>query len=211
MRGILIILMMLLIVGCEEKRDNAVTIKKGASSESKNVGYEVTPLIAAIQNDQYDLAKKILDQGADPNDKIPTGGSALTFSGMKNDVKYLKLMLDNGGDPNFIHGERKEPLILYVVSPGKLEYIKLLVEAGADINVADDSGETALMVSVSLNQFDIAYFLLMQGADFKKKNIWGNDITYYMDKSRFEPGTSIYDLREKVDAFLIEHGAYINK
>ena len=49
--------------------------------------------------------------------------------------------------------------------PERLEVIKLLVELGADVNWADDSGITPLMVAANMGDTDIIQYLVDQGAD----------------------------------------------
>lgn len=47
-------------------------------------------------------------------------------------------------------------------SHGKLEIVKLLLEAGADINIQDDDGSTSLMCASEHGHISVVKFLLAQ-------------------------------------------------
>jgi ankyrin repeat protein len=49
----------------------------------------------------------------------------------------------------------------------RLEQLKLLIAAGADINARDKHGSPPLLTSAMLNRYDMAYILLQAGADPK--------------------------------------------
>ena len=59
-----------------------------------------------------------------------------------------------------------------VCSWGKLEAVKLLVAAGADINAEGDRGATPLFNAIIGGDEKVVAFLLSQGAD-KKRKIFG--------------------------------------
>ena len=48
---------------------------------------------------------------------------------------------------------------------GHLDVVKVLADAGADVNAADDNGETALMMAAAMNCKDVVGVLLAAGAD----------------------------------------------
>ena len=56
------------------------------------------------------------------------------------------------------------------VSYGHIELIKLLLAAGADVNIEDLDGDTPLLVCEDPEVFD---YLLQNGADIKKVNHHG--------------------------------------
>ena len=49
-----------------------------------------------------------------------------------------------------------------------IEKVKLLVEAGADVNYQSEFGESALESSLIMNHYDVAYYLLVHGADYNQ-------------------------------------------
>ncbi|HEX8919869.1 MAG TPA: ankyrin repeat domain-containing protein [Pyrinomonadaceae bacterium] len=65
---------------------------------------------------------------------------ALRIAVIYDRTESLKLLLARGVDPN---GGRYKPLI-QATCDGKLEYVLMLLEAGADVNGTDDDGRSAL-------------------------------------------------------------------
>ena len=51
---------------------------------------------------------------------------------------------------------------MLAVSHGRLDMVKLLLEAGADINIQDEDGSTALMCASEHGHIDIVRYLLTQ-------------------------------------------------
>ena len=51
---------------------------------------------------------------------------------------------------------------MLAVSHGRLDMVKLLLEAGADINIQDEDGSTALMCASEHGHIDIVRYLLSQ-------------------------------------------------
>jgi hypothetical protein len=123
--------------------------------------------------------------GANPNLHTTfKGKTAIIVAADNDDPKYLKLLLDFKGDPNSIenvfsgpkkkiNSERNSALTTAIVPSimGKknLEKVKLLVEAGADINYTKKGIiQTALAEALIQEQMDIALYLIEKGADYKK-------------------------------------------
>jgi len=56
-------------------------------------------------------------------------------------------------------------MLLSSAKVGNLDYVKLAIAQGADINTRDENGGTPLHWAVYYNHKDIVEFLLMQGAN----------------------------------------------
>ncbi|MDD5070640.1 MAG: ankyrin repeat domain-containing protein [Candidatus Omnitrophica bacterium] len=97
----------------------------------------------------------------------------------ENNVQEVKALLSN---PQVIRRELNprqnsslpKPIILATVKRNN-EIVKLLVEAGADINVDDgkDTGDTPLILSMMTNNDELVEFLIDHGADVNKPNNFG--------------------------------------
>jgi len=125
--------------------------------DSKN-GY--TALMWSISQDHHEVAKILLDNGADPN-VIGSRGeeSALAMAVERNAPVELvvslldsgadpnlalgsavlhaptivvKLMLDRGADPNFKNSENDYPIAYFAMMAGREDVLELLVAAGAE-------------------------------------------------------------------------------
>ncbi len=195
--------------------------------------YGATPLfwITGQPKINYDGLKALLELGANPNYIPPhntnLGGYSVTYAlGGDKDLKALQLVLEHGGNPN-IHNPNddasgnNETVLMAAAENGRIKNIKLLLKYGADLEGKDNTGMTALLWAAFDNQFETAYFLLEQGADYK--------VSAYFPGSEMDPKyrdklikTNISDLisdslrqglsdnqkpwREKVIQWLEAHG-----
>lgn len=60
-----------------------------------------------------------------------------------------------------------------------LAVVKLLVEAGSDVNERDEQGCTPLIIAAKKNQTDVIDYLRSHGADAKLKNLFGEDALHF--------------------------------
>ena len=146
--------------------------------------YGKTLLMMAIYNRKYESAKTLLLLGANPNHHDTYQGKTPIIDAAGNeDPKYLKLLLEYKGDPNSIenvfsgpkkriNSERNSALTACVSSgDGKnnLEKVKLLVEAGADINYTKKGIiQTVFGEALLLGKMDVTLYLVEKGADYTK-------------------------------------------
>jgi len=81
-----------------------------------------------------------------------TGGKGVGVSGGPNDLRY--------GPPPFREEGLRDPK----------EAVKLLLEAGADVNVPGPDSVTALHIAADAGELDIVYALVAEGASLDAKN-----------------------------------------
>ncbi|MDE0451530.1 MAG: ankyrin repeat domain-containing protein [Gammaproteobacteria bacterium] len=91
-----------------------------------------------------------------------------------NDPAYLASLLRHGGDPNALDVYESRTIIHDAIMRDRIENVRLLVEAGADIDAPEGGSITPLHRAVYLNKYDIAYYLLEQGADSTLENKMGH-------------------------------------
>ena len=105
-----------LVFAAREDCLECVKILIGAGAEvNQKTRYGWTPLLTAVQNRHYALAKYLLERGADPNIKNDGGWSPLYIAVDNRNIE--------GGD----YPVRTPDM-------DQLEFIKLLLEKGADVN-----------------------------------------------------------------------------
>ena len=122
----------------------------GASLEQKDKS-SVTPLLAAIANDYNDAVRVLVDAGADVN-AVCHNGSALQFAAAKGDAAILRLLLGRGARTEATSGQA--PLLMAAANE-HTEAVRALVEAGANVNIRDENGVTALLVVAVNGQADM--------------------------------------------------------
>ena len=96
-----------------------------------------------------------------------------------NDLKEVKILLDQGANPNS-SDEDGDNLLMYAALYSSIDCMKSLIDKGADVNAKNNLGETALMWSVH----DIAKmkFLIENGADVNAKAKSGNTPLAFKNK-----------------------------
>ena len=193
----------------------------------------ITPLFATLSSLNLQGFKRLLEHGADPNIATSKGDSVIWLVAMGGDTSQetlpmLDLCLQHGADPNWVfhkkyqepnhtHFDDGRPLIIALIMHNELaiEALKLLLNAGADINIKDENGNNALWYAAS-GHYEILLFLLQRGADYKSLNPRGRNFIGNLEES---PTVSFGDEKDmakqkewkrKVIAFLKEKGIEVH-
>ena len=110
---------------------------------------EFSPLVFAVRAGKIDAVKLLLDVGADPNETVPDGTSALVIVAINAHWELGAYLLDRGADPNamvqgwnalhqvartrtFNLGNVPHPVVTGRLS--SLDFAKKLIEHGVDVN-----------------------------------------------------------------------------
>jgi ankyrin repeat protein len=114
----------------------------------KKDGGGLTPLVYAAREDCLECAKILLESGADVNQRTRYGWTALLTATQNRHYKLAAYLLDHGANPNLANNGGWTPLYLstdnrniesgdYPVRASDmdhLDYIKLLIDKGANVN-----------------------------------------------------------------------------
>ena len=146
-------------------------------------------------------------------DGLTSGNSATSLAAKHEAPWYLGVTLKHSGDPNIRNPIRDvTPIfqcitLLYKPRPQpRLEHLKMLIAAGADLNARNGGDITPMMYAVRLNRFDMAYLMLQAGADPRQKTKWDTTIVYEILESRTDPKSELYRWRAKVIQLLKTKG-----
>ncbi|XP_029012098.1 dynein axonemal heavy chain 12 isoform X1 [Betta splendens] len=137
-------------------------LQNGCSPDVQNDEQD-SPLVAAILNDQYDLATLLLRHNAAVDQTGPLSRTALhecAFLGLEN---FVHLLLASGADPNACDIKKKTPLAL-AAQNGHLNVVEALLQKGAHVWCESESG-TVLFEAAASGNPDIISLLLEHGAD----------------------------------------------
>jgi len=171
-------------------------LKAGADVESANADGQ-TALMVLARTSNVEAAKLLLKAGA----KVDTreqwrDQTALMWAAAEAQPAMVQLLVKQGADVNAHSKENNwerqvtaEPRmqarpsggftpLLYAARRGCAECARILVKAGADVNLTDPDGVTPLLLAALNFSFDTAAFLVEQGADVNKWDLWGRAPLY---------------------------------
>jgi len=133
-----------------------------------------TPLIRAASQICPKTVRILLENGADPNHKDISGGTAIRIT----DEEIAKLLIQHGADPNALDRDGYTPLCWNCMLGEELgggEMAQTLIRSGVDVNVRDASGKTPLMYASRECSMGTIKMLLDHGADVHVKDSTGTD------------------------------------
>lgn len=173
----------------------------------------ITPLWWAAWADNYDGFRALLEFGADPNAVPATGPSVMIVIAELNQPKFLRAALNHGGNPNISDNDSGNTPLLRTVLLGRSEQTKMLLDAGADINVQRPiTGATLPMIAIGASgDYELVYDLLQRGADYRLKTAAGRDLAYFISSRAIAPNSEAYIWREKVMEFLRSKGVLVER
>lgn len=203
------------------------------SVDYRDPEYKQTLLMLATRTNKIESVKKLLELGANPNAHDDStkyfGQSAVLLACRftRPSSKILALLLKYGGNPNSTACGVQEnglgeivPIRDFALSAAvfsSFEKVKLLVDAGANINYATSTENCAIENCMIFDRMDIMLYLLQKGADYRRKfteidldkpdyPTFEVDILYKLRKCVYPIGSKEYTDKMKVVNFLKKKG-----
>tara|TARA_B110000046_G_scaffold183946_1_gene221211 strand:+ start:2035 stop:2628 length:594 start_codon:yes stop_codon:yes gene_type:complete len=126
--------------GVDTRRFFYVTVEAGSNLESKNE-HGQTALMLAIKSNYERIVKILMDAGVDVNCVDDEGWTPLMFScSRRGHEKYVRALVDAADS----YGDT----VLMVATTSKREQsVRTLLEAGADTDLCNAEGETAISLA----------------------------------------------------------------
>lgn len=186
-------------------------VKKGVDYKSLNAEGGNAFLFAVQGGRGYSnplsVYEYLQDLGLEPNVVTKEGYTPLHRPAYSNtDPEIFELFLDAGADVNQKDANGNTPF-LNAAYRNELAMVKLLSKDVKDFNIANNEGETALMLAVQSNSPEVVKFLLDKGSNAIAKAENGNTIAYYLLESFDSSNPSIFDGKMKL---LQEEGVEFN-
>jgi hypothetical protein len=141
-------------------------LDNGADIESKTDLGE-TPLHLAVLNEHDKLVLLLLERGANVEAAMDNGSKPLYIAATQGHIQIAKLLLRAHANPKSLNSKAFKTALDQAIANNHLEIVKLLLDAGLDINILSSDGNTPLYLAATYNRIRIVELLLEHGADKK--------------------------------------------
>ena len=189
-----------LALGCWRENADAVNmlLTLGADPNIADIQGNTLLHIACDSNINKDTLQTIIDHGADVNAANGCGETALWIACYQGYADAINVLLNAGANLNIL--STKGNTCLHGAAHGECckEVFQVLIGHGADVNAANESGETALWIACYESDVDAINVLLNAGADPNIVSTEGNACLH-----------RAVHYKETLQA-LIDHGAGVN-
>ncbi|MCF6239977.1 MAG: ankyrin repeat domain-containing protein [Bacteroidales bacterium] len=174
------------------KYGNLYALKKLYAKQPKYINkpcvnnFKRTPLTIAVKEENLEIIKFLLENGADPMQKDWTGKTAineLIFT--KNPEGIGKLLLEYGADIEYKGYFGQTPL-MHAVKMDKYIVTMAYINLGANVNAVGKYEVTPLSLAVREESIPLLQLLIKHGADYHKK-IKGKSILQYAKEEDVSP------------------------
>ena len=134
-----------------------------------------TPLMIASKNSHVNVVKLLIEREADLALQDQDGKTAIHYAVEKdyrdrNSDEILSCLIENGADVNVRSNDNCTPLMVGSRHNCHIDLLKLLVKHGAQIDLQDDDGNTALHYACYPESSTVFYTLRDLGATFLENN-----------------------------------------
>ncbi len=140
-------------------------------------------LINAVDIQDVEAVKMLLDEGANPNTRDTGSGlTVLMIAAGRGNPKLVRLLIDKGADVFACDSKAGATALHKACQGGSLEVVKILVDNGAFINaVVVSTGHTALIEALWFKQADICKYLIEQNAGINLSTHYGFTILQHFE------------------------------
>lgn len=157
----------------DQINDPEILLKKYTCVNRNESRRQTSPLHYACMKGHEEIAKLLLDRGANFNSKNSDGNTALHVAIIHNHVHIVELLLSRGVGISITNDDSHSAI--HIASfEGRYKTVELLLNNGIDIDTCTDrNSDTALILASSRGHFEIVKLLLDRGANIDKMNSLG--------------------------------------
>ena len=157
---------------------DAVTLllDRGSKIDASDATYQQTALMVAVRENHPDIVKLLISRGASVNAKTRVGRAPQwilpnSVPGFGHGIGIVRGGLPPRGSRAPIPGGMTP--LLYAARDGRMDTVRMLLDAGANINERDANDIPSLIIAITNNHPDVARFLIDRGADIKAVDWYG--------------------------------------
>jgi ankyrin repeat protein len=154
-----------------------VLLDRGARVDARDPEFQQTALMIAVREKHSETVALLVGRGAAVDAQTRKGAvPAFTPPCKGTGCGSEGVGINRGGLPD--RGRRAEARggmtpLLYAARDGGLDAARLLLAAGANVELAEANGIRPLLMAVLNNNLDVARLLLAKGADVNADDFWG--------------------------------------
>ena len=152
-------------------------LARGALVDARDPEFQQTALMLAVREEHPAAVSLLIERGADVDARTRVGATpSFTPPCKGTGCGSEGVGINRGGLPD--RGRRAAAQggmtpLLYAARDGRVAAAKALVEAGADLELAEANGIRPLLMALLNDQLPIAQLLLERGADPNADDFWG--------------------------------------
>lgn len=173
----------------DKSRENIIAIaRKYQRQRQRNIAAQINqrindtpPLVYAITFKKEDVAKLLIEHGADVNACDHIGRTVLQLAVLHGEYEIAALLIEHGADVNGKGNNRNSDTSLMSAPFAAIGMAELLIENGADVNARNSYGSTPLLHATTFQSMfmkkgyiQLVELLLKHGAEVNVKDNYGH-------------------------------------
>lgn len=143
--------------------------RKGAKAE---IIHEKNPLFTAIQKEDLDTVRALLEEGFNPNNTNSNKVTPLMIAAQKGSLEIVQALLEKEIDVNAWNYSGITALFV-AAQEGHVDIVKALLAKGASIDQVNYNGVSPIWVAAQEGHLDVIKMLITKGADSSQVNYNG--------------------------------------
>lgn len=171
-----------------EEGERMVDVEPTLLNERTGLGETVLHYLA-VENQLAAVKALVEKKGADINTLNDFGNSPLSEATTLGHVQLVKYLLSRGASLKLVN--QQDNVLHAAVRSGNVELIKVILDAGPNVNEVDDLDETALHVAAQDDKPEMIKLLLEAGADINAKRIFDETPLDVAERNGSEKAISI--------------------
>jgi ankyrin repeat protein len=195
-------------------------IAAGADVDYVEPRYSQDALMIAVRSGNPSVVAALIKAGAELNHQTPPGPEPATREPGAGGGSTGEGMIRSGVPPEGqrLAGTGMMTALLYAARDDQMDAARLLVKAGAQLELAEYNAITPLLMAITNDHYDVARLLIEAGADVNANDWYGRQPLWAAVESRNRDVNSTNATTNGVDreaalqviAMLVEKGADVN-